>query len=153
MRRTKARLGLGVGRVLPGPHKSFIRLRGGFPKLCGGIRSGLRCSRETSPSLPRLCLSEVSRACNTAVGYKPKGAGTALCTAAHTNTTPDVPKKKKKTQKTPHNTHTHAHARTGGVETLHTRAPQHAPLLLSPLRFIYNPLAAVQGPGAITHGT
>lgn len=81
MRGTRTRLTqnqwLELGWALPAPHKSFIRLHKGFLWLCWWIRSGLRCSRETSQSLPRLTpsLSEVSWACNTAFVYKPKGAG------------------------------------------------------------------------------
>lgn len=141
---------LGLGWALPGPHKSFIRLHGSFLWLCWGIHSWLRCSRETSQSLPRLLLSlsEVAWACNTAFGYKPKGAGTQSrtlsCTQIHHQKRHSYAHKSEHSQR---QRHTRIDSKT------HTRIPQHTPLLLSPLRFIYNPLAAVQGPGAITHGT
>lgn len=126
MRRMKTLLTLnqwlGLGPALPGPHKSFIRLHGSFLWLCWGIRSRLRCSREMSQSLPRLflSLSEVSWACNTAFGYKPKGADTQPHTVMHTNTPQEDQKKKKKkthlicTQQwtlTKTKTNTHKHTR------------------------------------------
>lgn len=123
---------LGLGPALPGPHKSFIRLHGSFLWLCWGIRSRLRCSREMSQSLPRLflSLSEVSWACNTAFGYKPKGADTQPHTVMHTNTPQEDQKKKKKHTSYAHNSEHSQRQRLTHTNT-HAYTPTHSPLALS----------------------
>lgn len=136
MRRMKTLLTLnqwlGLGPALPGPHKSFIRLHGSFLWLCWGIRSRLRCSREMSQSLPRLflSLSEVSWACNTAFGYKPKGADTQPHTVMHTNTPQEDQKKKKKHTSYAHNSEHSQRQRLTHTNT-HAYTPTHSPLALS----------------------
>lgn len=136
MRRMKTLLTLnqwlGLGPALPGPHKSFIRLHGSFLWLCWGIRSRLRCSREMSQSLPRLflSLSEVSWACNTAFGYKPKGADTQPHTVMHTNTPQEDQKKKKNHTSYAHNSEDSQRQRLTHTNT-HAYTPTHSPLALS----------------------
>lgn len=123
---------LGLGPALPGPHKSFIRLHGSFLWLCWGIRSWLRCSREMSQSLPRLflSLSEVSWACNTAFGYKPKGADTQPHTVMHTNTPQEDQKKPQKHTSYAHNSEHSQRQRLTHTNT-HAYTPTHSPLALS----------------------
>lgn len=138
MRRMKTLLTLnqwlGLGPALPGPHKSFIRLHGSFLWLCWGIRNRLRCSREMSQSLPRLflSLSEVSWACNTAFGYKPKGADTQPHTVMHTNTPQEDQKKKQKKKHTSY-AHNSEHSQRQRLTHTNTHAytPTHSPLALS----------------------